>query len=53
MAKKLDAKDIELYLLENTDFFMSRESLVGELSFKHDARGCNLIIRNASKKVKR
>ena len=39
MAKKLDAKDIELYLLENTDFFISRESLVGELSFKHDTEG--------------
>ncbi len=37
MAKKLDAKDVELYLLENTDFFLSRESLVSELSFKHDA----------------
>ena len=39
MAKKLDAKDVELYLLENTDFFVSRESLVSELSFKHDADG--------------
>ena len=33
MAKKLDPKDVELYLLENTDFFLSRESIVSELSF--------------------
>ena len=39
MAKKLDAKEVELYLLENTDFFISRESLVSELSFKHDTGG--------------
>ena len=36
MAKKLDAKDVELFLLENTDFFVSRESIVSELNFKHD-----------------
>ena len=35
MAKKIDAKEVELYLLENTDFFLIRESLVSELSFKH------------------
>ena len=44
MAKKLDAKDVELYLLENTDFFLSRESLVSELSFKHDADGATSLL---------
>ena len=44
MAKKLDAKDVELYLLENTDFFVSRESLVSELSFKHDAEGATSLL---------
>ena len=45
MAKKLDAKDVELYLLENTDFFVSRESLVSELSFKHDAEGASSLLK--------
>ena len=36
MDQKLTSKEVELYLLENTEFFLSRESLVGELSFKHD-----------------
>ena len=39
MAKKIDSKEVELFLLENTDFFLSRESLVSELSFKHDSDG--------------
>ena len=37
MAKKIDAKDVELFLFENTDVFVYRESIVSELSFKHDA----------------
>jgi len=52
MAKKLDAKDIELYLLENTDFFMSRESLVGELSFKHDAEGATSLLEMQVRKLR-
>ena len=43
MAKKIDAKEVELYLLENTDFFLTRESLVGELSFKHDSDGATSV----------
>ena len=34
MNKKLDPKDVEIFLLENLNFFESRESLVGELNFK-------------------
>ena len=52
MAKKLDAKDIELYLLENTDFFMSRESLVGELSFKHDTEGATSLLEMQVRKLR-
>ena len=44
MVKKINAKEIELYLLENTDFFVSRESLVSELSFKHDAEGATSLL---------
>ena len=52
MAKKLDAKDIELYLLENTDFFLSRESLVSELSFKHDAGGATSLLEMQVRKLR-
>ena len=52
MAKKLDAKDVELYLLENTDFFVSRESLVSELSFKHDADGATSLLEMQVRKLR-
>jgi len=52
MAKKLDAKEIELYLLENTDFFLSRESLVSELSFKHDAEGATSLLEMQVRKLR-
>jgi len=52
MAKKLDAKDVELYLLENTDFFLSRESLVNELSFKHDAEGATSLLEMQVRKLR-
>tara|TARA_B100001142_G_scaffold246942_1_gene246633 strand:- start:2672 stop:3301 length:630 start_codon:yes stop_codon:yes gene_type:complete len=52
MAKKLDAKDVELYLLENTDFFVLRESLVSELSFKHDAEGASSLLEMQVRKLR-
>lgn len=52
MAKKLDAKDVELYLLENTDFFLSNESLVSELSFKHDADGATSLLEMQVRKLR-
>ena len=52
MAKKLDAKDVELYLLENTDFFLSRESIVSELSFKHDAEGATSLLEMQVRKLR-
>jgi len=52
MAKKLDAKEVELYLLENTDFFLSRESLVSELSFKHDADGATSLLEMQVRKLR-
>ena len=44
MDKKLNAKDVEIFLLENIDFFVSRESLVSELSFKHDSGGAAALL---------
>ena len=52
MAKKLDPKDVELYLLENTDFFLSRESIVSELSFKHDAEGATSLLEMQVRKLR-
>ena len=52
MAKKLNAKEVELYLLENTDFFISRESLVSELSFKHDAGGATSLLEMQVRKLR-
>jgi uncharacterized protein YigA (DUF484 family) len=44
MGKKLNAKDVEIFLLENIDFFLTRESLVSELSFKHDSGGASSLL---------
>jgi uncharacterized protein YigA (DUF484 family) len=52
MAKKLDAKEVELYLLENKDFFLLRESLVSELSFKHDAQGATSLLEMQVRKLR-
>ena len=52
MAKKINPKEIELYLLENTDFFVSRESLVSELSFKHDAEGATSLLEMQVRKLR-
>ena len=52
MAKKIDVKEIELYLLENTDFFLTRESLVSELSFKHDSEGATSLLEMQIRKLR-
>ena len=41
MVKKINPKEVELFLLDNLDFFESRESLVGELKFKHSSASLN------------
>ena len=52
MAKKIDAKEVELYLLENTDFFLTRESLVSEISFKHDSDGATSLLEMQIRKLR-
>jgi len=52
MAKKIDAKEVELYLLKNTDFFLTRESLVSELSFKHDSDGATSLLEMQIRKLR-
>jgi len=42
--KKLNPKDVELFLLDNLDFFESRESLVAEMRFKHSSSSASSIL---------
>ena len=44
MAKKIDVKDVELFLLDNLDFFVTRESLVSEMKFKHSQSSASSIL---------
>ncbi len=52
MNKKLDAKDVEIFLLENLNFFESRESLVSELKFKHSSSSASSILERQVKKLR-
>ena len=52
MAKKIDSKEVELYLLKNTDFFLTRESLVSELSFKHGSDGATSLLEMQIRKLR-
>ena len=52
MSKELDPKDVELFLLDNLDFFESRESLVGELKFKHSSASASSILERQVKKLR-
>jgi uncharacterized protein YigA (DUF484 family) len=52
MNKKLDPRDVELFLLENLNFFESRESLVGELNFKNSSSSASSILERQVKKLR-
>ena len=52
MSEELDPKDVELFLLDNLDFFESRESLVGELKFKHSSASAASILERQVKKLR-
>ena len=52
MSNELDPKDVELFLLDNLDFFESRESLVGELKFKHSSASAASILERQVKKLR-
>ena len=52
MSKKLDPKDVELFLLDNLNFFESRESLVSELKFRHSSSSASSILERQVKKLR-
>ena len=52
MSKKLDSKEVELFLLDNLDFFETRESLVSEMSFKHSSSSASSILERQVNKLR-
>ena len=52
MSNKIDAKDVELYLLKNTDFFLTRESIVSELNFKHSPGKAESLLERQERKLR-
>ena len=52
MSKKLDAKDVELFLLDNLDFFESRESLLSEMKFKDSTSSASSLLERQIYKLR-
>ena len=52
MGNKINAKDVELYLLKNTDFFLTRESIVSELNFKHSPGEAESLLERQVRKLR-
>ena len=49
--KEITAAEVELYLLDNLDFFKSRESLVAELEFKDSVAGASSLLEKQVKVI--
>ena len=52
MTSKLDPKEVELFLLDNLDFFESRESLVGEMKFRHSSSSASSLLERQINKLR-
>ena len=52
MSKSIDPKDIEVFLLDNPDFFVSREALLSELDFKHDSGNASSLLERQIKRLR-
>ena len=52
MSKSIDSKDIEIFLLDNPDFFVSREALLSELDFKHDSGNASSLLERQIKRLR-
>ena len=52
MSKSIDPKDIEIFLLDNPDFFVSREALLSELDFKHDSCNASSLLERQIKRLR-
>ena len=52
MSKEVSAKEVELYLLKNTNFFLTRESIVSELNFKHSPGKAESLLERQVRKLR-
>ena len=52
MSKSLDPKDVEIFLLDNTDFFVTREALLSELNFKHDSGNASSLLERQIQRLR-
>jgi len=52
MSNKLDPKEVELFLLDNLDFFESRESLLSEMKFKHSNSSASSLLERQINKLR-
>ena len=52
MSNEINDKDVELYLLKNTDFFLIRESIVSELNFKHSPGKAESLLERQVRKLR-
>ena len=52
MSKKLDPKDVELFLLDNINFFESRESLLSEMKFKDSSSSASSLLERQINKLR-
>ena len=52
MSNKIDAKDVELFLLDNLDFFESRESLLSEMKFKDSTSSASSLLERQIYKLR-
>jgi len=52
MGEKLNPKDVELFLLDNLDFFESRESLLSEMQFKHSSGSASSLLERQINKLR-
>lgn len=52
MSNKLDVKDVELFLLDNLDFFESRESLLSEMKFKDSTSSASSLLERQIYKLR-
>ena len=52
MSKKLNSKDVELFLLDNLDFFETRESLISEMKFKDSSSSASSLLERQINKLR-
>ena len=52
MSKSLDPKDVEIFLLDNADFFVTREALLSELNFKHDSGNASSLLERQIQRLR-